>query len=266
MRSVNILSRKLLLIAMLIISSGCTLGPVDDSGASGQGMQKVTGTVTYRERMMLPPGAVVEVSLLDVSRADAKARTLAQQVIKDPPAPPIPFVLEYDGKDIDSRMSYAVRAVIRHDDRLLFTTDTHYPVITRGAGNTVDLILKHVARSPVKPNASLTNTYWKLISVAGEPYQHNSKNREPHLKLVAKDNVAKGYGGCNLFTGHFERSGNSLQFKQLATTMRACVEGMQVESRFLGVLGNVNRYAIQGDSLRLYNGDKFLLGFEAVYF
>jgi putative lipoprotein len=163
-------------------------------------------------------------------------------------------------------MSYVVRAVIRNEGQLLFTTDTHYPVITRGAGNNVELLVKRVAHSPEKPDASLTNTYWKLVSVAGKPYQHNSKNREPHLKLIAKGNAVKGFGGCNLFSGHFERSGSNLQFRPLATTMRACVEGMPVESRFLGVLGNVNRYAIQGDSLRLYNDDMFLLGFEAVYF
>ena len=33
----------------------------------------VSGTVNYRERMALPPDAVVEVQLLDVSRQDAPA-------------------------------------------------------------------------------------------------------------------------------------------------------------------------------------------------
>lgn len=41
----------------------------------------VIGTVTYRPRIALPPNAVVEVSLVDVSRADAPAITLAGQSI-----------------------------------------------------------------------------------------------------------------------------------------------------------------------------------------
>jgi putative lipoprotein len=119
---------------------------VDGAATRGDqaGQGRVTGTLIYRERLMLPPGTVAEVSLLDVSRADAPARTLAQQIIVDPPPPPIPFVLEYDPTEIDERMSYAVRAEIRQQDQLLFNTDTMYPVITRGAGNSAALLLKRV--------------------------------------------------------------------------------------------------------------------------
>ena len=35
--------------------------------------QVIEGTATYRERMALPPGAVFEATLEDVSRADAPA-------------------------------------------------------------------------------------------------------------------------------------------------------------------------------------------------
>jgi len=38
-------------------------------------------------------------------------------------------------------MQYTVRATIKQADRLLFTSDTHYPVLTRGAGNTVEVML-----------------------------------------------------------------------------------------------------------------------------
>lgn len=38
----------------------------------------LNGTVSYRERIALPPSAVVEVKLVDVSLADAPARTLAR--------------------------------------------------------------------------------------------------------------------------------------------------------------------------------------------
>jgi len=251
-----------LLIAILAFTSACTTGHPGNTG-----VQQITGTVSYRERMLLPPGSVVEVSLLDVSRADAIAPTLAHQVIKNPPAPPIPFVLEYDNANIDPRMSYAVRAEIRHEGRLLFTTDTHYPVITRGAGNSVDLMLKRVTGPKSKPDASLTNTYWKLVSFAEEPYQHKGTEREPHLKLIAKDNSIRGFTGCNAFFGHFERKGSMLRFdEKMAVTLRACQHNMQIERRYLRALGEVNRYVIQGDTLRLFHDDQFLLGFEAVYF
>ena len=105
---------------------------------------QVTGTLTYRERIALPPGSVAEVWLLDTSLADAPAVEIAYQEIEEPGNPPIPFVLEYDPLKIREGMQYSVRATIRHADRLLFTSDTHYPVLTRGSGNTADLILIRV--------------------------------------------------------------------------------------------------------------------------
>src|SRR5258708_34753519 len=42
----------------------------------------VTGTVTYRQRIALPRQAVVQVQLLDVSKADAPAIVIAEQTIE----------------------------------------------------------------------------------------------------------------------------------------------------------------------------------------
>ena len=38
----------------------------------------IRGSAAYRERMALPPGAVLAVALQDISRADAPAETLAE--------------------------------------------------------------------------------------------------------------------------------------------------------------------------------------------
>jgi putative lipoprotein len=102
---------------------------------------KVTGTVAYRERIALPPDAVVEVVLLDLSRMDVAATILAQQVIVPKQQVPIPFTLGYDPTAIDTRMSYAVRATIKRGDKLLFVTDRNHPVLTRGYSESVDLVL-----------------------------------------------------------------------------------------------------------------------------
>jgi putative lipoprotein len=110
------------------------------SGTTGKTAQ-VTGTLLYRERMALPPGSVAEVWLLDTSLADAPAVEIAYQEIVDPGNPPIPFVLEYDPQQIRDGMQYTVRATIKQADRLLLTSDTHYPVLTRGAGDTAEVML-----------------------------------------------------------------------------------------------------------------------------
>lgn len=93
----------------------------------------VSGTVTYLQRIALPPNAVVEVKLVDVSRQDVAATVLGEQVITDPGQVPVPFEIAYDPAAIDPRFTYAVQARITADEQLLFISDTVIPVITHGA-------------------------------------------------------------------------------------------------------------------------------------
>ena len=97
----------------------------------------LSGTVVYRERMALPVNATIDVRLLDVSLQDAPSKVLAQQTIEAAgKSVPIPYGLDYDPSQVRDGMSYAVRAEIRSaDGKLLWTTDTVHPVLTRGAPN-----------------------------------------------------------------------------------------------------------------------------------
>ena len=130
-----------LLSGLVACSSELPGDPVPKGDETAASLSQVTGTLMYRERIALPPGAVAEVWLLDASLADAPAVEMAYQKIQDPGSPPIPFALEYDPQQIREGMQYTVRATIKHADRLLFTSDTHYPVLTRGAGNTAEVML-----------------------------------------------------------------------------------------------------------------------------
>ena len=55
------------------------------------------------------------------------------------------IVLPYDPAGIDPRATYAVRARITLDGRLLFTSDTLHPVITNGAATRVEVPMVRVA-------------------------------------------------------------------------------------------------------------------------
>lgn len=93
----------------------------------------VTGTVTYLPRIALPPNALIEVSLADVSRADAPASILSTQTIESGGRQvPFAFELPYDPAQIDSRYSYAVQARITVDGQLRFINTTRTSVITNG--------------------------------------------------------------------------------------------------------------------------------------
>jgi uncharacterized lipoprotein YbaY len=91
---------------------------------------KVKGTATYRERVALPPNAIFEAILQDVSRADAPAVVIGRARIAHPGNPPIPFEITYDRSLVDPSHHYDVRARILMDGKLLFTTDKSYTVLT----------------------------------------------------------------------------------------------------------------------------------------
>lgn len=112
----------------------------------------VTGTVTYLQRIALGPNAIVIVKLLDVSRADASSITLGEQIINNPGQVPVAFEIEYDPSEIDERFTYVVRAEIRENDKLIFTTTSSYPVITSGNPVEVELVLEQQAQAPVFEN------------------------------------------------------------------------------------------------------------------
>jgi len=113
-------------------------------GGSSSQTSAVTGKVTYRQRIALPPDAVVTVTIEDVSKADAPADVIGQQVIETKGSQvPIPFTVPYDASKIEENHSYNLRATIKDgSNKLLFTSDTSVPVITRGnATKDVEIIV-----------------------------------------------------------------------------------------------------------------------------
>ncbi len=114
----------------------------------GTSVAKVTGTVTYRERIALPPTAVIKVQLVDVSRADAPAIVLGVQVTHSAGKQvPFAFEIQFDPSRIEANYSYAVQARIEQDGKLRFISDRHYAVITGGAPTHVDIVLRSVGTS-----------------------------------------------------------------------------------------------------------------------
>jgi len=109
----------------------------------------VSGTITYRERIPLSPGAMVRISLNDTSYADGPSELIAEQTITDPGQIPIDFRVPYPREAIDSRNTYSISVRIEEaDGRLAFINDTAYDVITKGNPNKVDMVLVMVEPAP----------------------------------------------------------------------------------------------------------------------
>ncbi|SDZ07830.1 putative lipoprotein [Variovorax sp. YR266] len=146
------MKRRTSLLTFSIIAGASLLSAcaVPSSPAAGGAAQlRVSGTVTYRERIALDPAAEVVVQLLDVSRMDAPSTVLAEQRIKaNGKQVPFAYELKVDAARIDPRMRYAVSARISRGDQLLFINDTQYSVLTQGGATSADLVLVRVAQAP----------------------------------------------------------------------------------------------------------------------
>lgn len=208
-------------------------------------MKSVTGTATYRERMALPPDAMLHVALLDVSLQDAAALELASASY-DLGGVPAAFRLDYDADDIDDRMTYAVRAWITVGERLMFTTTMHYPVLTRGEGDHVDVVMERVSGDP---HTSLEGTEWVVTDMQGVPV---ASDRPPTLAFLAEGGVA-AFGGCNRFVGSGSAMDGRVQIADaLAGTRMACIDDVaRMEREFIDLLHSVDRYIVQDESLIL---------------
>lgn len=106
----------------------------------------VSGVITYRQRMALPPGAVIEVKLADVSRVDAAATTIAEQTITTTGQQvSIPFSLPYDSSQIDPHHQYAVQVRVLVDGKLRWISTSRYSVITQDYPSQVEILVEPVS-------------------------------------------------------------------------------------------------------------------------
>ena len=92
-------------------------------------------------------------------------------------------------------------------------------------------------------NATLENTYWKLLQLGSEAARVTDNIPEPHLLLHPADQRTSGSTGCNRFSGSYELSGDSLKVRPLTATLGACADPVmsRQESEFLRAIGEKQR-------------------------
>ena len=185
----------------------------------------------------MPNGAVFEAMLEDVSRADAPALVIAGTRLDSPGNPPIKFSIPYDPARIVADNQYVVRARITQNGKLLFTSDTATPVITRGNPMSVSIMLQRAGSQAVSPAQAPAQASGAAISLAGTSWQL-VKFQGSDDKTLTPDDGAKytiefDAGGrlnaridCNRGRGTWKSSGpNQLQFGPLALTRAMCPAG-----------------------------------------
>jgi len=112
--------------------------------------------------------------------------------------------------------------------------------------------------------ATLENTYWRLTLLNSEGVQRAQSQREPHL-VFHEDGRVAGSDGCNALTGSYKTEDSKLMFSQLASTLKACLEGMEQADEFRETLDSITDYRIVGNHLEMRDNTGHLrLRFESV--
>ena len=242
-------------ILLGVMSACATTGQTESdesTPSAGQTTAVVTGSVAYRERMALPPDAVVHVSLIDASRMDAVAPVIAETtIVAAGKQVPIPYTLRYDRSRIDATHSYAVRAVIRSGERMLFTTNTSNRVITQGNPTQANLQVVRVSAGDVGTAPSrLTGTAWVLEDLAGTSV-HGTVQATLEFADSAK---VSGNASCNRFFGTAQLSGaDSISFGGMGTTRMACPDSVsRQEASYLKALQDAERFRIEDSALLIF--------------
>ncbi len=352
------------ILARLAAACCLTLLPLSAAAAEAT----LSGTAFYRERIALPPDAVFTAVLQDTSRKDVPAVEMGRAVLDPAGHPPYRFTIPYDPDLIRENHTYTVRASISVGEQLRFTTDTAHPVLTRGASDSVEILMKMVAatdeatgpaqkparftglfrymadaaifqecrtgqRWPVamekdfprlerayrnaaadpgaparlsawatveprpkmdgegteptmivhrtdritgdqtcpepQPDASLTNTYWRLTAADGFDVGMPDSGKEPHLLLEDGRPRYRATAGCNGLGGEYEldRDEQKLTLKPGISTLMACPPPVgEWEGALKRAFSQTASWSIEGVFLTLLNRDgQAVATFRAVY-
>lgn len=131
--------RSALVLAPGVLLAGCGFG----RGAA-QFPPEVSGTVIYRERTALPPGAGLRVTLYETRGANAAPAFIAEQTIPKPGQVPIRFLVAYPPSVIDARAGYALVARIEVEGSTVLANERPVPVLTLGNPAVVEILVTRV--------------------------------------------------------------------------------------------------------------------------
>lgn len=115
-----------------------------------------------------------------------------------------------------------------------------------------------VIASACKPSGSATidlrGTQWVLSSLLGREALPGGTIQ------FDKDEKIYGSSGCNSFFGTYTAQGNNLKVSDIGSTLMACMEPMmQQEVDFFNALSQVQKFELQGNSLKLLDASDTVL-------
>lgn len=135
-----------------------------------------------------------------------------------------------------------------------FHSRTVLPLILTG------LLLVAACATAGGDEAVLDRARWQLTAINDQQVAETLAGRAVTIRF--EDGEAGGSAGCNSYGGSYEANpgDGSIAFSGVFATLMACEDDavMQLEARFLQALNSATRYETEGDTLRLFAGDRRL--------
>jgi len=100
----------------------------------------------------------------------------------------------------------------------------------------------------------LVGTHWVLTDLRGRPVR-GGKRRDAYLMLQLDSGKAFGFGGCNHFKVRYALDGDAIRFEQLGATRMRCQSGYELETAYLRMLQQADRWRIRGKFLDLFDAN-----------
>lgn len=227
------------------------IGMLAVPGVSGATEQVVRGEVFYRERIALPPNAVLSVQLADVSLADAPAAILGEQKIVPAGQVPIKFEIKFDPSVVQTNMSYALQARITVDDKLWFVTDTRHQVDPL-LQEPQTVMVKKVAQQDEPAALTIFGTDWVAEQVDGV---EALPERRATFR-IEQTGAITGKGFCNGYFASAKIDGSSLVIGQAGSTQMACEpELMAADAALFEAFAKAASYNADADGLVIADKD-----------
>ncbi|TSE05076.1 META domain-containing protein [Mesorhizobium intechi] len=235
------------------------VGSLAVPGLSVAAEKVVRGEVTYRERIALPPSAVLSVQLADVSLADAPARIIGEQTVKPAGQVPISFEIKFDPSVIRSQMTYALQARITVDGKLMFISDVRHRLDPQT--DAPQTIMLKIVASGTEPAASVFGQIWVVDYVDGI-----GAITAPRATFrVSEAGKAGGNGPCNTYFATANVDGQAIAISEIGSTYKACAPEVMAEERALfDALAKAASYKADAGKLTISDRDgRDILRFSA---
>jgi putative lipoprotein len=238
---------ELIIFGLMPLAVGILATP--DHAAAADKILK--GEIVYRERIALPPNAMVSMQLADVSLADAPAAIIGEQHISPAGQVPIKFEIKFDPSVIRQNMTYALQARITVDNQLWFITDERHQVDPLSdVPQTV--VVRKVPGESNAATETIVGQDWTVDFIDGIDVLP-----QPRATLrIAEDGRIGGKGPCNSYFASAKIDGTALTIGQAGSTQMACAPDlMKAEQGLFQAFAKVASYRLVDGTLAMIDKD-----------